>query len=111
MEKSACQIGIAPIKEDDLNRLRKDMEKRGIFQPKDTETIKRIKTLKLMVKMWMKRELALTEEEWTELSIIEIHNSNTEGEIVYITFSTRVTSIKSELNPVISHKDLQIHPD
>ena len=41
-----------------------------------------------MSKMWMKRELALSDEEWSKLSIKEIKQSSTAGgNIIYITFS------------------------
>ena len=56
-------IGIAPITDADLSRTKRNMETRGMFENRDTETIKYIKTLKLTVKMWCKRELNLSDKD------------------------------------------------
>ena len=78
-------LGIAPLTDKDLHRTKKNMEAKGLYTKKDTETVKNIKALKLLVKFWMKRELQLTKEEWTSLEIIEMTQSTkTDGDIVYI---------------------------
>ena len=71
-ETAAKKIGIAPITENDIETGKKKMDKRGLFGPKYSEKIKYKKVIKMLVKIWFKRELEFTEDEWDELKILEI---------------------------------------
>ena len=55
---------------------------------RDTDKIKQIKALKLLVKMWLQKELRMTDQEWEELKITEItQSSNIDRDFIYVTFA------------------------
>ena len=74
-EDNSKKLRIGPITEDDIRRTTHNMEKRGIFPSGDSMTIKAIKTINMLVKMWMKKQLEITEQEWTELQICHLQKA------------------------------------
>ena len=75
LAKSSTQVGIAPITKKQLYRLCDQMTKKGILKSTEEHKTRLQRTLKSMVKTWTKKYLKMDDEDWQELQITSIQQT------------------------------------
>ena len=77
-DKQACTIGIAPISNDHVTRVCEELTKNGVILKSEDFKTRHQRTLKSLVKSWCKKNLGISCEEWDEIKVTKITQTNSE---------------------------------
>ena len=87
--KQACTIGIAPLSNDHVSRVCNDLTKKGVLDRTEPLKTRQERTLKSLVKSWCVKHLSVTEDEWDQIKVKKISQTNSEtSDVVYISMET-----------------------
>ena len=88
LDKSGFKIGIAPLTNEHRDKVEKLLDGKGLFKRNDTPQMRKIKTIKSIIKSWTMRNLQMTEQEWNTIKISDI-TINENSYIAFITVKTK----------------------
>ena len=86
LSKASCKVGIAPLTKKQVSTVCNSMTNRGILKKTEPLDIRLQRTLRSLVKTWCKTNLKITEDDWDDIKLTEIAQTNAEdADIVFLT--------------------------
>ena len=88
LDQSGYKLGIAPMSLDHIQKVEKQLAKKGMFKSTDTADMKRQKTVKSLIRTWSMKYLKMTDDDWEQIKIEDIQlTDNTD--IIFVNFKTK----------------------
>ena len=89
-QAAACRIGIAPFTKSNTYKVCQLMTEKGILKKSETLDTRLQRTSKSLIKTWTKKNLDMKDEDWDEIDVSEISQTNSdEANIIFIKCKTR----------------------
>ena len=88
LAKSGLMVGVAPITRDHIDRVKRIMEKKGVFKKDEPKQVRIQQTVKSLIKSWTNRNLKMTDRDWDAINIREVVLTNN-SDIVFIQCETQ----------------------
>ena len=79
LQKSGLFVGIGPISKEHIDRVEKILINKGVLTKSEKPDIRKQRTIKSLVKSWTRKNLLMTEEDWDNIeveNIIQSENSD-----------------------------------
>ena len=88
-EKSSQYLGFAPFTKAGTAQAMENMERRGVFHPRESHESKYQRTIKSLIKSWTRQHLKMTDEEWTDINVTEIlPTAGEDSNIIFLRFES-----------------------
>ena len=66
LDNAGYKLGIAPLTTDHMERVQKLLAAKGVFNKEDTQSMRKQKTVKALIKSWAMKNLQMSEEDWKQ---------------------------------------------
>ena len=101
LDKASCTIGIAPIPKDHVRKVCEELTQKNVLKKTEDYPTRLQRTVKSLVKSWTKKHMGIEDEDWNEIKVKKITQTNAEeSDVIYITLETieDTTKITSKAN-------------
>ena len=81
--KSGLYVGVGPITQDHVEKVEKVLINKGVLNKSEKPQIRKQRTIKSLIKSWTRRNLLMTEQDWDQMEVENIIQSQN-SDIIYI---------------------------